>query len=235
MVVKMVIKYIDTAGIAFTYANMEIDYFLGELLPCKEDFKTKYLVENPLVEGSDEFILPEYEFVGDLSRVAESRSGYHNEDEVPENLCPHELASVAAFIDRKTLEFNLYHQQGHYIFFHHINYRLVFEIDISKFSMPSSYRNDPYFIWKPKVIVFRNYVDHQENATKYIRARYEQILNERISSINKSLTINNDNELIRQKMLFEMMAKRARILKLEDSKFQKKPFYIGDHILEFDT
>lgn len=231
----MVIKYIDTAGIAFTYANAQIDYFLGELLPSKEEFKTKYFVETPLIEGSDEFILPEYEFHCDLSYVAESRSGYHNESEIPENLSPHELASVAAFIDRKTLKLNLYHQQGHYIFFHHMNYRLIFEIDISKFSMPSSYRNDPYFIWKPRVIVFRNYAAHQKNVTNYIRARYEQILKERISRINKLLTISNEPELIRQKMSYEMMIQRSRVLKLEDYKFQKKPFYVGEHMLEFDS
>lgn len=230
----MVLKYIDTAGIAFAYANNELEYFLDEILPSKEDFKSLYLIDTPLVDDSDEYHLPVYESIMDLTFVSESRSGYYNESEVPENLSPHEMASVAAFLDKKTLKFNLYNRQGNYIFFHHRSYRSIFEIDISKFSMPSSNRTDPYFTWQPRVIVFRNQLTHQTNVTNYIRARYQQILEERIARLDKQLGVYRADELVRQKMSLQMMVKRAMLLKLEDSKFQPKPFYMGEYMIEYD-
>lgn len=222
-------KYIDTAGIAFTYGGGQIDYFLAEILPCKETFKNEYFVTKPLISGSDEYQLPEYETHFDLSYVAESRSGYHNEDEIPENLSPHELPSVAALIDKKTLLPNLYHQQGHYIFFHHRGYRAIFEIDIRKFIIPTNYRIASHFVWRPKVIAFYNLEDHQENVTNYIRARYQKILEAEVVRIDNLLRVSNVEELIRKKMSLNMMIKRAQVLKLEDWKFQPKPIYVGNH------
>ncbi len=222
-------KYIDTAGIAFTYGGSQIDYFLAEILPCKETFKNEYFVKDALIDGSDEYQLPEYESDFDLTYVAESRSGYHNEDEIPENLSPHELPSVAALIDKKTLLPNLYYQQGRIIFFHNRIYRAIFEIDIFKLIMPSNYRFSPTFVWRPKVIVFYNMEDHQENVTNYIRARYQQILEAEVVRIDNLLRVSNVDELIRKKMSLNMMIKRAQVFKLEDWKFQPKPIYVGNH------
>ena len=101
--------------------------------------------------------------------------------------------------------------------------------------MPSSNRTDPYFTWKPRVIVFRNQLAHQTNVTNYIRARYQQILEERIARLDKQLGVFKADELVRPKMSLQMMVKRARTLKLEDSKFQPKPFYMGDYMIEYDV
>lgn len=220
-------KYVDTAGVARSYASTILDYYLAEIFPDKSLFQNEYWVNNPLIEDSNEFHLPEYETEIDLTYIPESQSGYFNSDEVPENLVPHENPTVAAFIDKRTLLPNLYHRHGNFVFFHNKGYHSVMEIDVSKFVMPSSLRIDPYFVWRPRIIVFHD-GDHQQNVTRYVRARYQEILEAEIVRIDNLLKVAEAPELIRRKMGLYMMIKRAKIMKLDPAKFDRFIKYTGE-------
>lgn len=222
---------LDTAGNAFFYANNLFIGLVNEIIPDKEVFKHEYRV-SPLIDGCDEFHMPEEIFedgVWDLSYLPQSWSGFKNTEDLPETLVPHENRSIAAFIDTYTLEPNLYHRKGNHIFFHSRLYHALCEMKVSLVNKAECINKYAQYTWQPRITIFHDGSNHQLNVQTYIRARYQQIIQEEIDRLDKLLKRwPNDIVLKSKKESLRFKLFKASAFKVESWKFNNNDYYSPD-------
>ena len=223
---------LDTAGNAYNYANLLFGSLLNEVIPDKELFKNEYRV-SPLVDGSDEFHMPEEiqcDGYWDLTYLPESWSGFKDIDNVPETLVPHENPAIAAFIDKYTLKLNLYYQRGNHVFFHNRLLQAVCEVNVSLLKKVPSILKYAQYTWELRLIIFYNGENHQQNVQTYLRARYQQIVQEEMDRLTKLLKRYPDDLEVKNKIeALRFIMFRAETFKVDDWKFQDNIHYVANY------